>query len=319
MAQEILIRAEGLSKHFELGQKRILKAVDSVSFEIPKGQTLGLVGESGCGKSTLGRTLVGIWEPTAGGVFYKDKRINGIKKKERRAFANSVQMIFQDPYASLNPRMIVSDIIAEGWDIQKKYDRRERTEKIKMLLKTVGLNEEHATRFPHEFSGGQRQRIGIARALSMEPEFIVCDEPISALDVSIQAQIMNLLMTLQKKLGLTYLFIAHDLAMVKHISDTIMVMYLGSAMEYAPKDAISTAPKHPYAQALFSAAPITNPKKERSRTQIILKEDVPSPIDLPKGCKFSTRCHKATERCLQEAPALREIEPNWHVACHYAR
>lgn len=316
MVSEALIRVDALSKHFRLSRKDVLKAVDAVSFEIKKGETLGLVGESGCGKSTLGRTLVGLYEPTEGAVYYDGKKISQLSRRDRRAYCSNVQMIFQDPYASLNPRMTVSDIIAEGWDIQKKYLKEDRQEKINELLRVVGLNEEHAQRFPHEFSGGQRQRIGIARALSMDPEFIVCDEPISALDVSIQAQVMNLLIELQKKLGLTYLFIAHDLSMVKYISDKIMVMYLGSVMEYGDNDCISKAPKHPYTEALFSAAPIIDPKKERKRKQIILKDDIPSPIDLPSGCKFSTRCHKATERCVRETPELREIESKWFVACH---
>ncbi|MCH4886352.1 ATP-binding cassette domain-containing protein [Acidaminobacter sp. JC074] len=311
-----LLKVTNLSKHFKLTRKDYLKAVDDVSFDIQKGETLGLVGESGCGKSTLGRTLMGIYQPSGGEIVFKDKKITKLKKKERRGLCDHIQMIFQDPYASLNPRMTVTELIAEGWDIRKKYDKKTRTKKVKELLELVGLNEEHAERFPHEFSGGQRQRIGIARALSMDPEFIVCDEPISALDVSIQAQIMNLLIDLQKKLGLTYLFIAHDLSMVRYISDRIMVMYLGSVMEFGDNDLISTNPLHPYTQALFSAAPIVNPKQERSREQIILKDDIPSPIDLPPGCKFSSRCPKATEICMQKRPELKFIKDRY-VTCHH--
>jgi len=316
MLNNVLLKVDNLAKYFKLSKKEVLKAVDDVSFEIKKGETLGLVGESGCGKSTLGRTLVGIYEPTDGVVTYKNKVVNTLTKKEKKNFCNDVQMIFQDPYASLNPRMTVSDIIAEGWDIRKKYAKHDRTAKIRDLLELVGLNEEHASRFPHEFSGGQRQRIGIARALSMDPEFIVCDEPISALDVSIQAQIMNLLISLQKDLGLTYLFIAHDLSMVRYISDTIMVMYLGSVMELGTNLDVSTDPQHPYTQALFSAAPIINPKKEREREQIILKDDIPSPINLPPGCKFSTRCQCATDICFKEQPKLMALSKDRYVACH---
>ena len=313
-----LLKVTNLSKHFKLTRKDFLKAVDSVTFDIHKGETLGLVGESGCGKSTLGRTLMGIYQPTGGEIVFKGQNISKLKKKERRGLCDHIQMIFQDPYASLNPRMTVTELIAEGWDIRKKYDKQTRSKKVKELLELVGLNEEHAERFPHEFSGGQRQRIGIARALSMDPEFIVCDEPISALDVSIQAQIMNLLIELQKKLGLTYLFIAHDLSMVRYISDRIMVMYLGSVMEFGDNDLISTNPLHPYTQALFSAAPIVNPKQERSREQIILKDDIPSPIDLPPGCKFSSRCPKASDICFKERPKL-ELVRDRYVACHHVR
>lgn len=319
MSNDILLKVDNLAKYFKLAKKDVLKAVDAVSFEIKRGETLGLVGESGCGKSTLGRTLVGIYEPTAGTVTYKNQVISTMSKKEKREICDDVQMIFQDPYTSLNPRMTVSDLIAEGWDIRKRYKKKERSEKIKDLLEMVGLNEEHAQRFPHEFSGGQRQRIGIARALSMNPEFIVCDEPISALDVSIQAQIMNLLIDLQKNLGLTYLFIAHDLSMVRYISDTIMVMYLGSVMELGSNEDISIDPKHPYTKALFSAVPVINPQKEREREQIILKDDIPSPIDLPPGCKFSTRCQEASEKCFKEQPQLRQLTGSRYVACHNVR
>ncbi len=310
-----ILKVDDLSKYFYLSKKDVLKAVDGISFSISKGETLGLVGESGCGKSTLGRTLMGIYEPTGGTIEYKGRDISKLKKKERRELCDDIQMIFQDPYASLNPRMTVSDLVAEGWDIRKQYGKKERIKKVVELLELVGLNEEHATRFPHEFSGGQRQRIGIARALSMNPEFIVCDEPISALDVSIQAQIMNLLIKLQQKLDLTYLFIAHDLSMVRYISDRIMVMYLGSMMEFGDNDLVSMTPLHPYTQALFSAAPVIDPKKERNRKQIILKDDIPSPINLPAGCKFSSRCPQASGPCFETRPEI-EFKQGRYVACH---
>jgi oligopeptide transport system ATP-binding protein len=310
-----ILKVAELSKYFYLSKKDVLKAVDGISFSISKGETLGLVGESGCGKSTLGRTLMGIYDPTGGTIEYKGRDISKLKKKERRELCDDIQMIFQDPYASLNPRMTVSDLVAEGWDIRKQYGKKERIKKVVELLELVGLNEEHATRFPHEFSGGQRQRIGIARALSMNPEFIVCDEPISALDVSIQAQIMNLLIALQQKLDLTYLFIAHDLSMVRYISDRIMVMYLGSMMEFGDNDLVSMTPLHPYTQALFSAAPVIDPKKERNRKQIILKDDIPSPINLPAGCKFSSRCPKASGSCFETRPEIK-FKQGRYVACH---
>lgn len=316
MSKEVIMKVENLHKHFKLNKKRTLKAVDGVSFEINKGETLGLVGESGCGKSTLGRTIMRIYDPTDGNIIFKGKDSTKLSKSDKKEICNDIQMIFQDPYASLNPRMTVADIIAEGWDIRKKYNGVERTQKVNDLLELVGLNIEHGSRFPHEFSGGQRQRIGIARALSMDPEFIVCDEPISALDVSIQAQIMNLLIDLQKERGLTYLFIAHDLSMVRYISDKIVVMYLGSVMEYGSNSEISNDPLHPYTQALFSAAPINNPRAEKNRKQIILKDDIPSPINLPKGCKFSTRCQEAFDECFVTPPELKEVNKGRFVACH---
>jgi len=317
MSTETILRVEDLKKHFHLGRKRTLKAVDGVTFEIRKGETLGLVGESGCGKSTLGRTLMRIYEPTAGSIKFKEKDAASLSKEEKREICNEIQMIFQDPYSSLNPRMTVGDIIAEGWDMRKKYAGDERKKKIVELLELVGLNEEHASRFPHEFSGGQRQRIGIARALSMNPEFIICDEPISALDVSIQAQIMNLLIDLQKERDLTYLFIAHDLSMVRYISDRIAVMYLGCIVEFGDSKDVSRNPKHPYTQALFSAAPVNNPKKERERKQILLKGDIPSPINMPPGCKFAPRCPYAQEICRQTEPALNDVGDGRRVACHF--
>lgn len=317
MSTETILRVEDLKKFFYLGRKKTLKAVDGVTFEIRKGETLGLVGESGCGKSTLGRTLMRIYEPTAGKIEFKGQDSSTMTRNQKREICNKIQMIFQDPYASLNPRMTVGDIIAEGWDMRKKYSGAERKAQIIELLELVGLNEEHASRFPHEFSGGQRQRIGIARALSMNPEFIICDEPISALDVSIQAQIMNLLIDLQKERDLTYLFIAHDLSMVRYISDRIAVMYLGCIVEFGDAKDVSQSPKHPYTQALFSAAPVNNPKKERARKQILLKGDIPSPINMPPGCKFAPRCPYAQDVCRKTEPGLNEVEEGRYVACHF--
>jgi oligopeptide transport system ATP-binding protein len=317
MSTETILRVEDLKKFFSLGRKKTCKAVDGVTFEIKKGETLGLVGESGCGKSTLGRTLMRIYEPTSGKIEFKGQDSSTMTRNQKREICNEIQMIFQDPYASLNPRMTVGDIIAEGWDMRKKYSGAERKAQIIELLELVGLNEEHASRFPHEFSGGQRQRIGIARALSMNPEFIICDEPISALDVSIQAQIMNLLIDLQKERNLTYLFIAHDLSMVRYISDRIAVMYLGCIVEFGDAKDVSRSPKHPYTQALFSAAPVNNPKKERARKQILLKGDIPSPINMPPGCKFAPRCPYAQDICRKTEPGLNEVEEGRYVACHF--
>ena len=280
---------------------------------------MGLVGESGCGKSTLGRTLIRIYDPTDGTILLNGKDITG---KSTRAFrqelARSMQMIFQDPYACLNPRMTVSDLIAEGWDLNRAIhlSQAERKEKVLELLHVVGLNEEHANRFPHEFSGGQRQRIGIARALSMEPELVICDEPISALDVSIQAQVMNLLLNLQREKSLSYIFIAHDLSMVRYISDTVAVMYLGSIMEYASNRELYEHPQHPYTKALFSAIPVANPRQEKQRQRIELQGEIPSPIHAPKGCKFCTRCAHAKPICFEQQPELRECAPGHMVACH---
>lgn len=316
MNKEKLVEIKELKKHFDVGHKQILKAVDGVSFDIYKGETLGLVGESGCGKTTLGRTLTVLYKKTSGEIYYNGKNVNKFSYKD---FAKKVQMIFQDPQASLNPRMTVGDIVAEGLDIHKMYTTKEERNKIVYeLLEKVGLNREHASRFPHEFSGGQRQRIGIARALAIKPEFIVCDEPISALDVSIQAQVVNLLKDLQREQELTYLFIAHDLSMVKYISDRIAVMYLGDMVELAATDELYNKPLHPYTEALLSAVPIADPEAEITKNRIKLEGELPSPIDPPIGCKFSTRCRYADETCIAERPKLREIIPGRLAACHYA-
>lgn len=313
-----LIEVEGLKKYFNVGNKAVLKAVDDINFYINEGETLGLVGESGCGKSTAGRTIIKLYEPTAGKIIFNGEDISKLRGKNIRGYTKKAQMIFQDPYASLNPRMTVGDIIGEGIDIHKLYTGKDRTDKIYEMLHTVGLNHEHASRFPHEFSGGQRQRIGIARALAIEPKFIVCDEPISALDVSIQAQVINLLMKLQSQKNLTYLFIAHDLSMVKHISDRVVVMYLGSMMELAKSSELYSNPLHPYTQALMSAIPISDPDVEKRRERIILQGDVPSPINPPSGCKFRTRCKYAKDICANEIPKFREVESGHYVACHFA-
>ena len=311
-----LIEVKNLKKHFNVGRNQVLKAVDGITFTIREGETLGLVGESGCGKSTTGRTLIRLYEATDGEVIFDGMNVHQLNRKEMKNFAKKSQMIFQDPYASLNPRMTVGDIIGEGMDIHNIRKGKERQKRIYELLEIVGLNREHASRFPHEFSGGQRQRIGIARALAIEPDFIVCDEPISALDVSIQAQVVNLLEDLQKEMGLTYLFIAHDLSMVKHISDRIAVMYLGAVMELTTSKSLYEEPLHPYTQALLSAIPIPDPEIERNRKRIILEGDVPSPINPPDGCKFQNRCRYAKDICREKAPELREVKPEHYVACH---
>jgi oligopeptide transport system ATP-binding protein len=295
-----------------------VKAVDDVSFELAPGETLGLVGESGCGKTTLGRAIVKLLEPTAGGVFLEGEDIASLTGEELRARRRKFQMIFQDPYGSLNPRMMVSQIIGEALDIHGLAgDKVIRRRRIEELLKAVGLDPVHAQRYPHEFSGGQRQRIGIARALAVEPKLIVCDEPVSALDVSVQAQIINLLQDLQRERGLAYLFIAHDLAVVEHISRRIMVMYLGKVVELGSAKQVVHSPRHPYTEALISAIPVVDPDSKRRR--IVLPGDVPSPIDPPKGCPFHPRCPIAEDRCRVEIPPLREIEPGHWAACHLAK
>lgn len=314
--KEVLIEVKDLKKYFNVGKKAVLKAVDGVNFKIYKGETLGLVGESGCGKTTCGKTVMGLYEATGGQVIFDGVDIHSLHKKEKKEFTKRAQIIFQDPYSSLNPRMTVEDIIGEGIDIHGLYKGEERRQRIHQLLEMVGLNKEHALRFPHEFSGGQRQRIGIARALAIEPEFIVCDEPISALDVSIQAQVVNLLIKLQKELGLTYLFIAHDLSMVKHISDRVGVMYLGTMVEMTTSEELYTNPAHPYTKALLSAIPIPDPKVEHEKQRIMLSGDVPSPINPAPGCRFKGRCPYASAKCSQETPVMHEIAPKHYVACH---
>ena len=311
-----LITLDHVSKHFHVGKNQTLVAVNDVTLDIYKGETLGVVGESGCGKSTLGRMVMGIYNTTKGTMKYNGKVVSLKHTKDRYEYSRKAQIIFQDPYASLNPRMTVGSIIAEGMEIHNMYDKEKRMQRVYELLETVGLNKEHANRFPHEFSGGQRQRIGIARALAVEPEFIVCDEPISALDVSIQSQIINLLKNLQEEHGFTYMFIAHDLNIVKYISDRIAVMYLGNLVELADSDEIYEHTLHPYSQALLDAVPIPDPEKESSKERKLLSGDVPSPINPKPGCPFAGRCPKATEACRTTSPELKEVRPNHFVACH---
>jgi oligopeptide transport system ATP-binding protein len=314
-----LLEVKHLKKYFKVGKNQVLKAVDDVSLDIYKGETLGLVGESGCGKSTFGRTVIQLYEPTDGRIVYDGQEINSsLPAAERHRFTRKMQMIFQDPYASLNPRMKVIDIVAEGIDAHGILSGEERSKKVLELLETVGLSEEHANRFPHEFSGGQRQRVGIARALAVDPEFMICDEPISALDVSIQAQVINLLKELQEKRGLTYLFIAHDLSMVKHISDRIGVMYLGAMVELGDSESLFDTPLHPYTQALLSAIPIPDPDVEKSRSRIMLEGSLPNPVNLKEGCRFASRCPHAEQLCREKTPEMKEVLPGHFAACHKA-
>ncbi len=313
-----LLQVKNLKKHFPIGRGAALKAVDGISLEINKGETFGLVGESGCGKSTVGRTLVRLYEPSGGQVMYGGRDIHRARGEEATSLNRRMQMVFQDPQASLNPRMVVGDIVAEGLDIHGlSSGKGERLERVHELLETVGLNREHANRYPHEFSGGQRQRIGIARALAVNPDFIVADEPVSALDVSIQAQVINLMKRLQRERDLTYLFISHDLSVVKYISDRVGVMYLGVMVEMAPSDELYSNPVHPYTQALLSAVPVPDPDVENERERIVLEGDVPSPVSPPSGCRFRTRCPYATEACAHDEPVWREVNPeHWVAACH---
>lgn len=313
--KEKLVEIKHLKKYFNTGGGT-LKAVDDISFDIFKGETLGVVGESGCGKSTAGRTILRLYEPTDGEVRFEGKSIYDMSAKELKPLRRDIQMIFQDPYASLNPRMTVEDIIGEALDIHGLAKGTKRKERIAELLELVGLNPSYMTRFAHEFSGGQRQRIGIARALAVEPKFIIADEPISALDVSVQAQVVNLLKELQEKMGLTYLFIAHDLSMVKYISDRVAVMYLGKVVEITTSDKLYEDPLHPYTKALLSAIPIPDPEIEKQRERIVLEGDVPNPIDPPSGCRFRTRCAFATEKCAQVEPVFKEVKEGHFTACH---
>ena len=320
---DVLIRVEGLKKHFPIErgvvfrrQVGAVQAVDGITFDIKRGETLGLVGESGCGKSTTGRTMLRLYEPTDGKVFFRETEVSALPRRELLGFRPYMQMIFQDPYASLNPRMTIGELISEPLLIHTKMNGKERDEKVADLLELVGLNPRFSVRYPHEFSGGQRQRVGVARALALNPEFIIADEPISALDVSVQAQVVNLLEDLQDQFQFTYLFIAHDLSMVRHIANRVAVMYLGKLVELANGHELYSNPLHPYTQALLSAIPVPDPVVEEERSRIILSGDVPSPASPPPGCRFHTRCPIAEAICSQEEPLLREVGSNHKVACH---
>ena len=319
MSQDTLVEVKHLKEYFNINtglfSSKPLKAVDDVSFAIRRGETLGLVGESGCGKTTVGRTLLHLYKPTDGEIWFDGKQI--VTKKDIAEYREKTAMVFQDPYSSLNPRMTVADIIGEPLDVHKMYsNEKERKERILELMAQVGLNSEHANRYAHEFSGGQRQRIGIARALSMKPQFVVCDEPVSALDVSIQAQVINMFDELQDKMGLTYLFIAHDLLVVRHISDRIAVMYLGKMVELADANEIYDHPLHPYTRSLMSAVPLPDPKMARENKRIVLTGDIPSPLNAPSGCPFRTRCPYASDICAQSMPEFKDVGGGHFVACH---
>ena len=314
-----IIDVRNLKEYFNINmglfRTKPLKAVDDVSFSIKAGETLGLVGESGCGKTTVGRTILHLYKPTAGEIYYHGRKI--VTKDDIKAFRQKASMVFQDPYSSLNPRMTVADIIGEPLDVHKLYSsKKERQDRILELMSYVGLNSEHAARYAHEFSGGQRQRIGIARALAVNPDFVVCDEPVSALDVSIQAQVINMFAELQQQLGLTYLFIAHDLLVVRHISDRIAVMYLGKMVELASASEIYDHPLHPYSKSLLSAVPVPDPKIARANQRIVLSGDIPSPLNAPSGCPFRTRCPYASEQCAESMPEFKEVSSGHFVACH---
>ena len=324
--KSILVQVQNLKKYFPVNSGLLfkrhvndVKAVDDISFDIYSGETLGLVGESGCGKTTVGRTILQLYKPTSGKIIFNGVDLASLQENEIRKMREKMQMIFQDPFASLNPRMTVGSIISAPLDVHSALNKKEKIERVQELLGIVGLNPDFVNRYPHEFSGGQRQRIGIARALAVNPDLVICDEPISSLDVSIQAQVVNLLEELQDTLGLTYLFIAHDLSMVRHISDRMVVMYLGKVMELADRNEIYLRPLHPYTQALISAVPIPDPTKASQRTRVILEGDIPSPINPPKGCNFNTRCPIATEECFVLEPEYRELKPEHFVACHHAK
>ena len=313
--KDLVLEAKHVTRRFPTNDGRMLTACNDINLKMYKGKTLGLVGESGCGKSTLGRTITRVYEPTAGKILYKGKDIAKLRGKDAKQYASEVQMIFQDPYASLDPRMTIGDIIKEGMKIHKIGNDAERTDRMYELLELVGLSKDHALRFPYEFSGGQRQRVGIARALAVNPEFIVCDEPVSALDVSIQAQLINLLKSLQQKLGLTLLFIAHDLSVVRYVSDRVGVMYLGSLVEIANAEELYLNPIHPYTRGLLSAIPTPDPHVEQSKVRTLLEGDVPSPIDIPVGCKFAGRCPYANKKKEDGVPKLTDIGSGHQVAC----
>lgn len=320
---EVLLEVKGLKKYFELEsglfsrQKQYLKAVDGIDFHVHRGETLGIVGESGCGKSTTGNLIMNLLEPTEGEIFFEGRNLKELSKRERRELKKDIQMIFQDPFSSLNPRLRVFDIIAEPFRTHKVASGKELKHKVAELLEVVGLLPEYMDRFPHEFSGGQRQRIGIARALALKPKLIICDEPVSALDVSVQSQILNLLTSLQKEFKLTYVFIGHGMPAVKYISDRIAVMYLGKIVEYATKEQLFKHPRHPYTEGLLAAIPIADPTYRVKKKRVLLEGDMPSPVDPPSGCRFHTRCPYATDLCKQEVPKMTEVEPGHMVACHY--
>jgi oligopeptide transport system ATP-binding protein len=321
MEDKVLVEVKHLKQYFDINmgvfKTRPLKAVDDISFDIKKGETLGLVGESGCGKTTAGRSILHLYKPTAGEIIYDGVKVD---KSTMNDYRKKATMVFQDPYSSLNPRMTVEDIIAEPLDIHKMYSsKEERRQRVLQLMNYVGLNSEHASRYAHEFSGGQRQRIGIARALAVNPEFIVCDEPVSALDVSIQAQVINMFVELQEKFGLTYLFIAHDLLVVRHISNRIAVMYLGKMVELADAGEIYSHPLHPYSQSLLSAVPVPDPKVARANQRIVLSGDIPSPLNAPSGCPFRTRCRYAQAQCAESMPDFKEVSKGHFVACHLVK
>ncbi len=321
---EPILKLEGLKKHFNTTtggafnkQKAVLKAVDGIDLEVAPGETIGLVGESGCGKTTAGRTILKLYEPTDGKIIFDGEDITNLSPAKMKPYRRQMQMIFQDPYASLNPRQTIGTIIANMFDIQGITPPGGVENEVRGLMERVGLNPEHINRYPHEFSGGQRQRIGVARAIALKPKLIVADEPVSALDVSIQAQVVNLLEDLQNEFNLSYIFVAHDLSVVQHISDRVVVMYLGKVMEQADKVDLFNKPRHPYTKALLSAVPVADPIEGRKRERIMLQGDLPSPINPPSGCVFNTRCWKATDRCRTEVPQLLEIAPKHKVACHF--